>query len=252
MKQHINTLIIFVTVVVAAIIIGKSWKSAHTEKGTISVNGIAKEDITSDQVKWMGYLSAQAKDTKSAYEELKKDTGIFMNYLISKGISRSEVTFMPVRIQADYGDYYYDKNGIYTRKLKGYVLTEEVKVESKEVEKVENASKEVGELIDSGETYFVEESMEYYYTKLDTLKMKMIANATQEAYKRALIICENSHTTLGDMKHSEMSTFDVTAKNSAEQYTEASTDYYYGNETYNTSSRYKTAVVTIKIDYEVK
>lgn len=119
------------------------------------------------------------------------------------------------------------------------------------MEKVENAAREVSELIDSG-IYFVEETTEYYYTKLDTLKIKMISMATEEARKRALTIAENSGSTLGELKHSEMSTFDLTAKNSAEQFTEASTDYYYNNETYNTSSKDKTAIVTVKTGIQYK
>lgn len=81
----------------AAVIIGNSWKSAHTDKGTINVSGIAKQDIVSDQIIWRGYISAEAKETKTAYEELKKDTSIFIKYILSKGISVKEITFFAGR-----------------------------------------------------------------------------------------------------------------------------------------------------------
>ena len=132
------------------------------------------------------------------------------------------------------------------------MLTENVKIESKEVEKVENASKEVSELIVNG-VNFVEESTEYYYTKFDELKIKMITAATEEAKKRALAIADNSSSELGPLTHSEMSTFDVTAKRTvAEQFTEAGSSYYNGNESFNTSSKDKTAVVTVKLKFGIK
>jgi uncharacterized protein len=247
MKPHLNTIMIIAGIIIAALIIGNSWKSAHTDKGTIDVSGMAKQDIVSDQIIWQGYISAEAEVTKAAYEELKKDTGIFVKYILSKGINENEITFSPIVVSPDYDyNYSYDKRGNAIKKLKGYILTQDIKIESKDVEKVESASREVSELIDSG-VYFVEEATEYYYTKLDTLKTKMIAMATEEAHNRALTISSNSDSKIGDLKHSEMSSFDVTAKNSSEQYTEASTDIYYNNETFNTSSKNKTAVVTVKI-----
>ncbi|MGD0710756.1 MAG: SIMPL domain-containing protein [Bacteroidales bacterium] len=249
MKQHFNTILIFAGIIIAAMILGNSWKKAHSDNRTIEVNGIAKQDIVSDQIVWTGYLSADAKDTKTAYAELKKDTGIFKKYLLSKGLHEKEITFSPVAVQSD-NNWVYNSKGIRVQKIKGYTLTQNVRIESKEVEKVENTSLEVSELIDQG-INFVEQSTEYYYTKLDELKLKMISAAVEEAHKRALLIATNSNCVLGDLKHSELNTFDVTAKNSSEEFTEGSRNDYYGDESFNTTSKNKIAMVTVKLEFGI-
>jgi len=251
MKQLINTIIISVGIIIAAAILGNSWKRTHIGNGTISVNGIAKLDIVSDLIMWQGYLSEEAKDTKTAYAQLKKDTGVFKKYLVSKGIKEKEIIFSSVEVHSDYEDDFSNgKQGFRTKKLKGYVLTQDVKIESKDVDKVEDASREVSELIDLG-VNFVEETTEYYYTKLDELKIKLISSATEEAHKRALAITTNSDSKLGNLERSDMSTFDVTAKNSVQEFSEAGHDDYYNNETYNTSSKDKTAKVTVKLEFGI-
>jgi hypothetical protein len=236
--------------IIAALILANSWKKTHMNNGTIDVNGIAKQDIVSDQIVWTGYLSADGKDLKAAYAELKKDTVIFNKYLLSKGIHQKEITFSPVKVQSDF-EWETNNKGTRTQKLKGYTLTEDVKVDSKEVEKVENTSNEVSELIDQG-INFIEESTEYYYSKLDELKLKMIATATEEAHKRAQLIADNSDCKLGELKHSELNTFDVLAKNSSEEFSEGSTDVYNNDEIFNTTSKNKTAKVTVKLEFGIK
>ena len=236
--------------IIAAMILGNSWKRKHLNNGTINVTGIAKQDVVSDQIVWTGYLSADGKDTKAAYAALKKDTGIFKKYLVSKGIQEKEVTFLPVKVQSDY-EWITNNKGTRVQKLNGYILTEEVRIDSKEVEKVENTANEVSELLDKG-VNFVEETTEYYYSKLDELKLKLISTATEEARKRAMLIASNSDCSLGGLKQSEMSTFNVTAKNSSEEFSEASQTDYSNNETFNTSSKNKIAMVTVKLEFGIK
>ncbi len=250
MKHHFNTILMFAGIIIAALILANSWKKTHMNNGTIDVNGIAKQDIVSDQIVWTGYLTADAKDTKSAYAELKKDTGIFKRYLASKGIQGKEITFSPVAVQSEY-EWVTDNKGSRSQKLKGYILTQNLRVESNEVEKVENTSIEVSELIDQGIS-FTSQSTEYYYSKLDELKMKMIATATEEAHKRAQLIANNSDCKLGELKHSELNTFDVLAKNSSEEYSEGSTDVYTADETFNITSKNKTAKVTVKLEFGIR
>jgi hypothetical protein len=115
-------------------------------------------------------------------------------------------------------------------------------VDSKNIEKVEKISREVTELIQSG-IEFNSSSPAYYYTKLSELKLDLLAKASADAKQRAETIAENSGSGLGKIKKANMGIFQITGKNSNE-------DYSYGG-AFNTSAKNKTASITTKIEYAV-
>src|SRR5690606_24081570 len=120
------------------------------------------------------------------------------NYLLSKGIKENEIVFSSVSINKEYSTTYDENSNVRSQTFNGYALTQNVQVESKEVEKVENISRQVSELINSGVELY-SNTPEYYYTKLTALKLEMIAEATKDARLRAEKIAENAGASLGDL-----------------------------------------------------
>ena len=153
-----------------------------------------------------------------------------------------EIIFEAVDIQKDF--YYdYDQNGALRNTIfNGYNLTQNLKVQSKNVDLIENISREVTELIDAG-VELNSFAPEYYYTKLAQLKIKMIESATKDAKNRAEKIALNAGGGLGMLKSAEMGVFQITGENSSEDYT------WGGN--FNTSSKKKTANITIRLKYDI-
>ncbi|MEZ4889527.1 MAG: SIMPL domain-containing protein [Crocinitomicaceae bacterium] len=125
----------------------------------------------------------------------------------------------------------------------GYSLTQNLRIESKEVDKIERISREVSELIDQN-IELTSYDPEYYYTKLDELKLRMIENATKDAKERAEIIAKTAGSKLSDLKNASMGVIQITAKNSSE-------DYSWGG-SFNTTSKLKTASITIRLEYSLK
>lgn len=241
MKKHINTAIIVIGIIASSIILGNAWKRTHIGEETISVTGMASKDFTSDLIVWDGSFTAQSKSTKEAYAKIKKDAEVIKKYLTSKGLNEKEIVFSAVRIDSDYE--YVNINGISERVFKGYILTQNITIESKEVNKVENISREVSELIEMGINFY-SSSPEYHYTKLSKLKIEMISLATSDARTRAETIAQNAKGSLGDLKRANMGVFQITGRNSSE-------DFTYGG-VFNTSSKEKTASVTVRLDYYSK
>ena len=125
----------------------------------------------------------------------------------------------------------------------GYALKQTVQIESGEVDKIEELSRQVTELINQG-IEFTSNAPEYYYTKLAALKIEMIAEATQDAHARAKKIAENADAKVGRLKNASMGVFQIVAQNSNE-------DYSWGG-AFNTSSKRKTASITVKLDYATR
>ena len=123
----------------------------------------------------------------------------------------------------------------------GYQLSQSLQIESKEVEKVEKISREITELLNQGIAFYSQQPR-YYYTELESLKLEMIAKATEDARIRAERIAENSEAKLGDLISANMGVFQITGQNSGE-------DYSWGG-AFNTSSKNKTASITMKLVFE--
>lgn len=155
----------------------------------------------------------------------------------------SNIVFEAVTTYKDYDDTYNRDGNRISRHFKGYVLTQYVTIGSKNVNNIEMVSKKITELINKG-IAFHSESPRYYYTKLASLKLEMIASATQDAKNRALQIAKNAGTELGNLVNASMGVFQIIGNNSAENYS-------YGG-TFNTHDKAKTATITIRLEYNIK
>lgn len=243
MKNNLNSLIIGVAVVIAAFLFSSAFKNRNQSNDTISVTGLGKKDFVSDLIVWSSSFSKKNMNLKEAYAALDKDREIIKSYLISKGIPESNIVFSAVNINKDF-EYSYDSNGNTRQQIfTGFSLSQNVQIESPEVDKVEGISREVTELINSGVELY-SNPPEYYYTKLAALKLEMIAEATKDANARAQKIAENADAKLGNLKKSDMGVFQIIAQNSSEEYS-------WGG-SFNTASKKKTANITMKLVYQVK
>ncbi len=109
-----------------------------------------------------------------------------------------------------------------------------------DVDKIEKISREATELIQNG-IEFTSSAPLYYNTKLAEVKMELLAKASADAKARADAIAKNAGNSLGKLKKATMGVFQITGKNSNE-------DFSYGG-AFNTSNRLKTGSITIKMEF---
>lgn len=247
-KSHyfMNRNIIAITIaafgfIIGLAILGNAVKNRNKSENTISVTGLGSKKFTSDLIAWNGNFSRNSFELKEAYDALANDKKIIENYLVSKGIPKNEIVFSAVDIQKQY-NYGTDSNGNSHQSFAGYQLSQSVSIDSKDVAKIENLSRNITEIINLG-IEFTSSPPSYFYTKLADVKQQMIADATKDAKQRAEKIAENAGSKLGNLKKANMGVIQITAPNSNE-------DYSYGG-TFNTSSKEKEASITIKLEYEV-
>ncbi len=239
--KYISSIIFGAAIVIAAYFLGNAYIKRASPPQIISVTGLGNENFTSDLIVWEGKFSANNKVLKSAFEQLNLDKAVVRDYLVSKGIKEENIIFNSVQT-TEMRDNKYD-NGNYVGSIfRGYQLTQSIKIESPNVALIEQVSREITELLNRG-VQFNSFPPRYYYTKLADLKIEMISKATEDARIRAEKIAENSGSRLGDLSSARMGVFQITGQNSGE-------DYSWGG-AYNTTSKKKTASITMKLDYRV-
>jgi len=244
MKNSLKIAIVFsIAIIIAAVVLGNSFMNRNKVEGTISVTGLGNANFTSDLIVWEGSFSSESSILKQAYNELEKDKEIIIKYLLSKGIKRNKLVFNALESRENKRTKYSNEGKYIGEEFLGYILTQSLQIESKDVEKVEKISREITELLNKG-IRFYSDSPRYYYTRLADLKIEMISKATVDARSRAEKIAENSGGKLGGLLSAKMGIFQITGQNSKEEYS-------WGG-TFNTSSKEKTASITMKLNYSIK
>jgi uncharacterized protein len=240
--RNISSLTIGIAFIIGLFIVANAYKSRAKAMETITVTGSAEKDFVSDLIVWNGSYSRKSMDLKSAYAQLKEDENTIKSYLLGKGIQNNEIVISAININKEF-NYKTDENGrSLGQEFSGYNLSQSVKVESSNVNKIEQISREATELIQQG-IEFNSSSPLFYYTKLTEVKMDLLAKASADGKTRADIIAKNAGSSLGKLKQATLGVFQITGKNSDE-------DYSYGG-TFNTSSKNKSGSITIRMEFAV-
>ena len=240
-KNNLRFLFLPLSILLSSWVFSVTWKRTHRQGETITVTGLSTRDFSSDLIVWSGSFSAKASDLKEAYKVLINDQALIKDYLEEKGITTKEMLFSSVSINRDYNSVY-NPDGSRKDVFTGYTLSQKVEISSKRVAVIEKIAREVTEILNK-DIEFYSNPPEYYYIKLDELKLQMLAEAAANARLRAERMAENAGASLDKLRNADMGIFQITARNSGE-------DLSWGG-TFNTSSKEKTARITIKASYFV-
>jgi hypothetical protein len=243
MKNLLAPLLVSLAVIISVWLLGRAYNYKFRTAENVSVVGLAEVDFNSDLIVWDGSFSRRSQGLKEAYAALKEDESLIRGYLREKGIADSAMIFSSVDILKDYANFYDQNGNLAGNQFKGYVLTQHVKIESMDIGKVEKLSREVTGLIEKG-VEFNSAAPLYFYTKLADLKMNLLAKASEDAKTRAETIARSSGARLGSVRKATMGIFQITGKNKNENYS-------YGG-AFNTTDKFKTASVTVRMEYQLE
>lgn len=210
----------------------------------ITVTGSASTDFESDLIVWRGSFSVHGDTPKDIYGQIKKDSDLVKKYLEDNKVTEDEMVFSSVDISQAFTSKYDDYGNVHNNVPDGYNLTQSITVTSHDIDKVEAISRDITTLIEAG-VVLESDPPEYYYTKLDEMKLDLIEKATANAKKRADIIAAGTGSKTDKLLSASLGVFQITARNS-------SSEAYSYDGVLDTSSRYKTAMITTRLNYSVK
>lgn len=191
----------------SSIIFSKGFlKVMQFNKQVITVTGSAQKQIKSDYIIWSGSFSRREGDMATAYKKLSESLDKVKKYLREKGVNEKEIIISQV---STYKIYKKNEKGLDTNDIQWYVLRQNVEIRSNEVDKITEISRESTELINQG-VEFESESPSYFYTKLDELKLEMLAKASENAKQRADNMVRAAGNKVGFMRSARMGVFQIT------------------------------------------
>ncbi len=223
-------------------LMGNAFNYRYRQQEIILVTGSAEQHFESDLIVWNASYSRNSYELQDAFAQLKKDEEKVRQYLTGMQIKEEEFTFSSVRIDKLYSTKYDEHGRMVSNNFSGYSLYQSVKVESGDIARVEKVSREITSLIQQG-VEMNSEPPSYYYTKLGDLKIDLLAKASEDGRRRAETIASNSGARIGTLRKASMGIFQITGQNENEP-------YLYGG-AFNTSNFYKTATITVRMEFAV-
>ncbi len=236
-------LILGLAAILCAVVLGRAYTYKYRAQETIVVTGLGETTFTSDLIVWSASLTAEAPSAAAGYARIEADKEKVQKYLAEKGLPADAVVFEFVNVNKQYAPVYNANGNWAGQRFTGYELRQRFTVESTDVEKVETISREISSLIAQGVSIDAY-APDYYYTRLDDVKMGLIETASADARTRAEKIAANAGTKIGQVASARMGVFQITGANSNEEFSAGGS--------FNTSSRTKKARITMRIEYRVK
>lgn len=237
------TLIASIALVVSVCLLAGGLKHFRSKTAkTISVTGKSEKNFESDLIVWSIDIKAEAPTLIAAYDKLKDGQKALHSFLAQSQVPQEEIDLAVVNVRRVSDDYYDQNTSSMKHNFKGYSLTQNVKISSRNLQAVEALTQKISVLISQGVEVEAHKPS-YYYTKLDELKKQMLQEAAEDARDRASVIAKGGDASLGSLQKSNMGTFQIVGLYSNE-------DYSWGG-SFNTESKVKTASVTVSAVYSI-
>jgi len=243
MKQIWKFAVLGVAIIISAYTLARAYTYKYRAQNTIVVTGLGETEFESDLIVWTGNITAEAQNVETGYRQIEQSKQKVQAYLAQKGIPAEAAVFQFVNVEKQYTTNYTADGKWAGQRFAGYRLSQSFTIESKDVDAVENVSREISSLIAQGVSIEAWEPA-YYYTRLDDVKLSLIETASADARTRAQRIADNAGAKLGSVASARMGVFQITGANTNEEFSAGGS--------FNTSSRHKKARITMRIEYRIK
>ena len=206
---------------------------------TIRVTGSASQKVVSDSASWTINFRTRKFLLKDGYAKINADAKKIKEFLVSYGIEEKDIQFSSIN---SYENYKRTPNGFSTNDVESYVVSQRVTVKSNDINKFSQMATKIDELINKDITLNAE-SVQYFVSNLDDIKVKMVGEASKNAKARAESMVSGTNGKIGVMTGARMGVFQIVPVDSTEV-----NDYGIND----TSSIEKKVVATVTATFTVK
>ena len=196
-------LFLAVGLVLSAMLATTTWLKVKNSQ-FITAKGSTRKNVKSDLVVWKGSFSTEAPTLLEAQQKLKADAAKVGQFLTASGVSN--YIFKPIGIEGIKAQLK-DADGWRQERTTGYRLTQSIRVESSDVERL--GQLDTTPLVEEG-VLFTTEPPQFLYTKVAGEKIEMLADATRDARARAEQIAAQGSRNIANLHDAEMGVFQIT------------------------------------------
>lgn len=226
--------------IVSSAIVSYTLDRMANNKQSITVKGLAEKSVKADQARWRVLVHGSAPTLPEAFAALRANQPKLRQFFLDQGFKAEQLTIGRETYQPVYKQ---DAEGRQLREIESYNAVQEIQLASADVAAVEKAAGQVVTLEESGLPVSVQ-NPEYLVSKLEEVKMSLIASATRNARDRAAEFAKTGDASVGTMKSATQGAFYILPAQGG-----GSDDEYGG--AYDKSTIDKVARVVVTVEYGI-
>jgi len=232
--RPIGTVALAIALVWSTTIAAGTWREVRKRptQHNIRITGSAKKRIVSDLIEWEAVIEGRAPERTAAYRTLREGRDKAVAFLVAQGIKPEEIQPQSTTFDELFEKVIEDKVlpgttvpvRTETKVSKGFLTRESIIVRSKDVLRVEKASREITSLLDQGVSVN-SRNPKYFYTGLGELKVEMLAAAAKDARVRAESILHSAgNANIGKLVVADMGIININPANATSTSEEGNND----------------------------
>lgn len=207
--NSISAVIIGVSLIISAFLIGDIQRKAKAYDRTVEVKGLAEREVKADLAVWPLEVNLANDDLQELNKEMKAQKERIRIFFIDLGFGENELSIGISSIVDRQANEFVRRNEIPFR----YFGKTEITLRTNDLGKMQNALEaslslsEEGILINSKNSW---RPIEYIFTGLNDIKPEMIEEATKKAKEVAIKFAEDSDSKLGKIQSANQGLFSIT------------------------------------------
>lgn len=192
-----------------AAVLGRSIQDIRTGERYVTVRGVAEREVTADLSIWPIKVRVAGDNLAEASQSADVARNKVLAFLEQNGISAKDVVSQNIRVLDRQAiDYAQAKNAL------RYMVEYTILVRSTEVEKLQKISQMTDKLVAAGVVLSAQESWDkttpqFLFTKLNSIKPSMMAEATRAAREVANQFAADSGSKVGSIRRASQGLFSI-------------------------------------------
>ncbi len=182
----------------------------------VAVKGLSEREVPADRVIWPLVFRQASNDLPSLYKTIEQSSQKITQFLISNGISESEITVSPTTVIDSEAERYSSNDAKYR-----YKTTSVITVATDKIDLVRSLMAKQGDLVKEGIALAggdYEFPTIFSFNDLNSIKPEMVAEATKNARATAQKFAEDSDSELGKIKTAAQGQFSISDRDANTPY----------------------------------
>ena len=187
-------------IVIGGFLLGDGLRRARMADRAVTVRGLAERNVTADLATWTITFSAQGSELGSVQSEIDRDARTVAGFFRNEGFPAEAVTDAGGSV-----NQFFDSN----RGENSVTINRRVQLRTTDVQRARRAYARQFDLIRGGVAIQEGSGMQYVFTRLNSIKPEMIAEATQDARRGAERFANDSGTAVGGIRSATQGYFSI-------------------------------------------
>lgn len=195
-------------------LVGQGFYQGRRGARYVTVKGLVERDVTADLAVWKISFTSTGSDIATVSADSEHSRELVRAFIGKQGFTGKEVEQMPTQVTDRFANQFGPSNIDASRR---YVITAGFEIRTSNVSAVRQASQMTGELIRQGVVlgspgYEGGANPAYLFTRLNSIRPAMLAQATKSARAVAEQFAADSHSRLGTIRRASQGVFEIMSR----------------------------------------